>query len=105
MTVRSNSLLLAVILRGAAAADTYTKIPLSDCKSHDVTPQPSCGSNRNLSVAVLEAAIQCSKVCRVARQPIYHGVEPRKRYYEIQTPIKIDTVSPCRCAGACKGRL
>ena len=59
----ANSLLLAVLLRGAAAADTYTKIPLSDCNSHDVTPQPSCGGNRNLSVAVLEACCDSTRGC------------------------------------------
>ena len=60
-------LLVVALLRGATAAplavDSYRELTASDCGSCDVTPQPACGGNRNLSVAVLEACCDSTRGC------------------------------------------
>jgi hexosaminidase len=66
-------LLLAALLHEADAAplalasgeevDSYKKYAQSDCGGRDVKPQPSCGGNRNLSVAVLEACCDSTLGC------------------------------------------
>ena len=42
---------------------TYTKAVKSDCNGRDIKPQPSCGGNRNLSVAVLEKCCGSTRGC------------------------------------------
>ena len=58
-------LLLALLHDAAAASDvaSYTAHAKSDCPSYDVKPPPSCGGNRNLSVAVLEACCDSTRGC------------------------------------------
>jgi len=42
---------------------TYSKAVKSDCNGRDIKPQPSCGGNRNLSVAVLEKCCDSTREC------------------------------------------
>ena len=60
-------LLVVALLRGATAAplavDSYRELTASDCGKRDVAPQPACGGNRNLSVAVLEACCDSTRGC------------------------------------------
>jgi len=44
-------------------AYTYSKVVKSDCNGRDIKPQPSCGGNRNLSVAVLEKCCDSTRGC------------------------------------------
>jgi hypothetical protein len=46
-----------------AAVAQYRRFPKSDCPGDDVKPQPTCGGNRNLSVAMLEACCTSTLGC------------------------------------------
>ena len=70
----SSLLLVTVFLREGAAdrlapptlgegIDSYSKFAQSDCGGKDVAPQPSCGGNRNLSVAALETCCDSTRGC------------------------------------------
>ena len=48
---------------GSAVPPAYSKIVKSDCNGRDVHPQPPCGGNRNLSVAVLEVCCDSTRGC------------------------------------------
>lgn len=47
----------------AAPVESYRKLGHSDCRGRDVKPQPSCGGNRNLSVAELENCCDSTRGC------------------------------------------
>ena len=49
--------------KNGAETDPYRRLNLSDCPRRDVSPQPACGGNRNLSVAVLEACCDSTHGC------------------------------------------
>lgn len=59
----SSLLLVVVLLNEATALENYVKYADSDCPGMDIKPQPSCGGNRNLSVAVLEACCDSTTGC------------------------------------------
>ena len=66
-------LVVAALIHEAVAAplapargeetDAYSRLQKSDCARQDVTPQPACGGNRNLSVAMLEACCDTTRGC------------------------------------------
>jgi hypothetical protein len=47
----------------ATADGTYRRFEKSDCGGRDVRPQPSCGGNKNRSVAALEACCDSTRGC------------------------------------------
>ena len=70
MSSFTRALLAAALFHEVAGASstgmpvgTYSKDAKSDCPSHDVQPQPACGGNRNLTLAVLQTCCDSVLTC------------------------------------------
>lgn len=53
----------AAAARGGQNDTGFRRFVASDCARYDIMPQPPCGGNRNLSVAVLEACCITTRGC------------------------------------------